>query len=72
MIARQARDPDGDGDSHLLVLAGPRLVDLKFRHAAGVVRLPGLGRPVTVIGTLSKDSHGIAAVDVQAVGGALP
>jgi hypothetical protein len=64
VLYRQARDPDGDGDAHLLVVAGPRLVNLKFRRAAGILTLPGAGHRVRVVGVLSDGRFGIPEVDV--------
>jgi hypothetical protein len=64
VLYRQARDPDGDGDGHLLVVAGPHLVNLKFRRAAGVLTLPGPGHRVVVVGVRSEGRFGIPEVDV--------
>ena len=49
VVFREGRDSDGDDDAHLVVVAGPRLVTLKFRRAAGA---PGLGDRIRVTGVL--------------------
>lgn len=53
VILRQLRDPDGDGDHHLVVIAGARLVTLKIpltTHAS----IPGYGARVTAVGRVER------------------
>lgn len=68
VVYRQSHDPDGDGDAHLLVVAGPHLVNLKFRFAAGAARLPGIGRRVRVVGLLTSGRLSVPEVDVRHLG----
>ena len=68
VVYRQSRDPDGDGDAHLLVLARSHLVNLKFRHAAGDPSLPGVGRRVVAVGLLSSGRLHVPEVDVRRLG----
>jgi hypothetical protein len=68
ILYRQERDPDGDGDAHLLVLAGWHLVNLKFRFAAGRLGLPGVGHRVVAVGLLSSGRLHIPEVDVRRLG----
>jgi len=68
VVYRQSRDPDGDGDAHLLVVAGPHLVNLKFRAAAGDPSLPGVGHRVVAIGLLSSGRLHVPEVDVRRLG----
>jgi hypothetical protein len=68
VLYRQQRDPDGDGDSHLLVVAGPHLVNLKFPLAAGRLPLPGPGGRIAVTGLLRNGRFGIPEVLVLRIG----
>lgn len=68
VVYREKLDPDGDGDSHLLVVAGVHLVNLKFRGGAGVVRLPDLGRQVVATGLLHDGRFGVPEVEVLRLG----
>ncbi|HWI73832.1 MAG TPA: hypothetical protein VNT55_17865 [Baekduia sp.] len=54
----QKRDPDGDGDRHLIVVERlhPRIV--KIPHDAGPVKLPSLGARVDAIGWLVMGGSG--------------
>jgi hypothetical protein len=68
VVYTQKRDPDGDGDVHVVVVAGLRLVNLKFRHGAGQVDPPGPGGRLTVIGVLGRGRFGMPEVDVARIG----
>jgi hypothetical protein len=68
VIYTQTRDPDGDGDVHVIVVAGVRLVNLKFRHGAGRVDPPGTGGRLRVTGVLSHGRFGVPEVDVARIG----
>ena len=68
VVYRQSRDPDGDGDAHLLVLARSHLVNLKFRRASGDPSLPGVGRRVVAVGLLSSGRLHLPEVDVRRLG----
>jgi hypothetical protein len=68
VVYRQGRDPDGDGDAHLLVVAGSHLVNLKFRFAGGGAGLPGLGHRVRVVGLLGSGRLDVPEVDVRRIG----
>jgi hypothetical protein len=68
VIYRQGRDPDGDGDAHLLVVAGPRMVNLKFRFAGGGAGLPGVGGRVRVVGLLTSGRLHVPEVEVRRIG----
>jgi hypothetical protein len=48
----QRRDPDGDGDRHLLLVARSHLVKVKYRRGVRIGRLPRIGATVTVVGRL--------------------
>jgi hypothetical protein len=54
----QKRDPDGDGDRHLIVVERlhPRIV--KVPHDAGPVKVPSLGTRVEAIGWLVQGASG--------------
>ncbi len=56
VVLRQHVDPDGDGDAHLIVIAGVRVVNLKLPRAGadGAPGLPGLGSRVTAVGELVR------------------
>jgi hypothetical protein len=68
VVYRQGRDPDGDGDAHLLVIAGSHLVNLKFRFAGGGAGLPGVGHRVRVVGLLGSGRLHVPEVDVRRIG----
>jgi hypothetical protein len=46
----EQHDPDGDGDRHAILLAGLRLVKLKYPRGVGPLRLPGVGSRVEAVG----------------------
>jgi hypothetical protein len=46
----EQHDPDGDGDRHAIVLAGLRLVKLKYPRDVGPLRLPGIGSRLEAVG----------------------
>ena len=60
----QERDPDGDGDAHLLVVADRHLVNLKFRRAAGVLRLPDVGARILAVGIIRDGRFRIPELEV--------
>ena len=64
----QHHDPDGDGDRHLLVLAGYRLVSVKIPRQARVRHLPGIGSFVTAAGLLGAGGHGETSIGVGSLG----
>jgi len=68
VVYRQRRDPDGDADAHLLVVAGLHVVNLKFRGAAGAGGLPGPGHRVIAVGLLSSGRLHVPEVDVRRLG----
>jgi hypothetical protein len=68
VLYKQSRDPDGDADAHLLVVAGRHLVNLKFRYASGGAGLPGVGHRVRVVGLLSSGRLNVPEVDVRRLG----
>jgi len=68
VVYRQRHDPDGDADAHLLVVAGPHIVNLKFRNAAGAKGLPGVGGHVVAVGLLSSGRLHVPEVDVRGLG----
>lgn len=68
VVYTQKRDPDGDGDTHILVVAGLRLVNLKFRHGVERVDPPGVGRRLRVTGVLGRGRFGVPEVDVARIG----
>jgi hypothetical protein len=56
-------DPDGDGDVHVGVLAGPRLVIVKYkRRLRG--QAPGIGSRVRAAGPISSGGSGRSAISV--------
>lgn len=55
VLYAQRHDSDGDGDRHLVVISGPRLVTIKVPVSAGIKSVPGIGARVTATGTLSSD-----------------
>lgn len=60
----QRHDPDGDGDRHLLVLAGYHLVSVKIPVSVSISHLPGLGSVVTAAGRLDRGGHGELSIRV--------
>jgi hypothetical protein len=69
VVYRQEHDPDGDGDRHLVVVAGPRIVTLKIA-VTGPRRVdPGLGARVTAIGLWQQGTGrlGSDVVDVTSL-----
>lgn len=64
----QHHDPDGDGDRHLLVLAGYRLVSVKIPRTARVSHVPGIGSLVTATGLLGQGGHGETSIRVGRLG----
>lgn len=54
VVYREAVDPDGDGDRHVVVVAGLGLVTLKIPRSTRS-RLPGYGARVTAIGRYQRD-----------------
>lgn len=61
----QSTDPDGDGDGHVVLLAGPRLVVVKV-PAALAQDLPGLGDRITAVGVASDGPAGMPELRLQA------
>jgi hypothetical protein len=53
----QHHDPDGDGDRHVLVVAGLHLVKVKYRRAVHV-DLPSRGSTITVAGVHPRRRSG--------------
>lgn len=51
-------DPDGDGDQHQIVLAGTRLVNVKYRHGRVTGEVSGIGTDVSVIGSVPGGGGG--------------
>ncbi len=49
VVWREGVDPDGDGDRHVVLLAGHRLVTVKYPRTASV-RLGGIGSTVQAVG----------------------
>ena len=65
----QAHDPDGDGDHHLVVLAGAHIVIVKIPLAADQPRrLPALGDRVAATGELSSGRFGLPVVETDRIG----
>jgi hypothetical protein len=66
VLHTQARDPDGDGDRHLVVLAGAHLVIIKVRRTRITVgTLPGLGARVEAVGLLSRGRLHLPVIDTD-------
>ena len=63
----QQRDPDGDGDRHLVVLAGAHVVIVKVVRSRRRPRLPGIGRRMRAVGLLSDGRLGRPVVETDAV-----
>lgn len=63
----QRHDPDGDGDRHLLVVAGYHLVSVKIPKTARVPRLPRIASVVTATGLLERGGHGESTIRVGAL-----
>jgi len=63
----QPEDPDEDGDAHAVVIAGPRLVIVKYPVVDGrrPGHLPGLGGRVDAAGTTSPGRDGLTSIDTQ-------
>ncbi len=64
----ERRDADGDGDAHLVTVAGPRLVVLKLRAGGARPALPRVGETVDAAGTVTKD-RGLTEIDVGVIDG---
>jgi hypothetical protein len=62
VLYRSDHDPDGDGDRHLLVLAGWHLVNVKVPVDVKAASLPGVGSRVTTAGQLGRDRHHLPEV----------
>ena len=66
VVYRQSDDPDGDGDAHLLVVAGRRLVIVKLDPPAERrPALPGIGDRVDVVGTVDHGRMGLTELDAR-------
>jgi hypothetical protein len=64
----QEHDPDGDGDRHLVVLAGPHVVIVKVRRSRGAPRaLPGIGHRVEAVGILGSGRLSLPVVETDRV-----
>jgi hypothetical protein len=59
-------DPDGDGDRHLLLLAGPHLVKVKYRRGLHVGSLPGIGATVRIVGRQPSAPGAVVVVEPSA------
>jgi hypothetical protein len=57
----ERHDPDGDGDRHLIVLAGLHLVKVKFPRRVKVA-LPGIGSTVHLVGSAPAGGSGLPVV----------
>ncbi len=66
VVLRQLDDPDGDGDRHVVVVAGLGLTTLKI-PAGTQAKIPGYGSRVTAIGRWEKDSGQLGS-DVVVIG----
>jgi hypothetical protein len=64
----QHHDPDGDGDRHLLVLAGYHVVSVKIPREVAVEHLPGIASVVTATGLLDHGAHGELSIRVGTLG----
>jgi hypothetical protein len=65
VVYAEHHDSDGDGDRHLVVISGPRLVTIKVPLSSGIASIPGMGARVTATGTLSSErDHGLPVVRV--------
>ena len=58
----ERHDPDGDGDRHLVVLAGTHLVEVKYRRSVRVGALPAIGATVRIVGRRLRPSSGLPVV----------
>jgi hypothetical protein len=67
VVWTQKRDPDGDGDRHLLIVGRlhPRVV--KLVRGMRTAPLPGAGTRVDAVGWLMRGGSGHAEVDAQRV-----
>lgn len=63
VLYTQRRDPDGDGDGHLVVAAGTHVVIVKLRAEFRRQPLPGLGRRVRAVGVVTRGSSGRLEID---------
>lgn len=66
VVYAEGRDPDGDGDRHLVVLAGVRLVELKYPDGVGPEDLPGLGATAEATGAQPVGQSGLVPVVIVA------
>lgn len=64
IVYRERRDPDGDGDAHLVVIAGRHVLNLKLPMAAGTIQLPGLGRRIAAVGQVTDGPYGLPELRV--------
>jgi hypothetical protein len=64
VILRETVDPDGDGDVHLVAIAGPRIVTVKYVRNARPATLAGVGARIRVVGLLSRGRWGTSVVTV--------
>jgi hypothetical protein len=60
----QRHDPDGDGDRHLVLLAGLHIVIVKIPRSVATPHLPGFGATVRATGVLSRGRAGLPVIDV--------
>jgi hypothetical protein len=68
VIFRQGHDPDGDGDAHVVVIAGPHIVTIKIPRDSRAPRTPGLGARIRVTGLLSHGRLGLPVITAVAWG----
>jgi hypothetical protein len=65
VVWRQAEDPDGDGDRHLMLVVRRHVRLVKLSRYLTVPRLPRLGTTIRATGYIMRGSHGRDEVDAE-------
>jgi hypothetical protein len=63
------RDPDGDGDRHLVVVARRRVHIVKVSRALPIRHLPGIGHRIDAVGYDAIGAHGRTELDALQLDG---
>lgn len=68
VVSVEERDPDGDGDAHVVVLAGPHVVVVKLPRSRRDGALPGIGGRFSAVGLVEDGPLSLPSLRVPRPG----